>query len=74
MAKLKLNAAHGTVTIEIPDDLLQHMNVEAGDTVYAIAAEEGIRLVPYNSKLAKQLEVTEKLMAENDGVLRKLAK
>ena len=45
-----------------------------GDTLYATELPDGIKLSPFDVKLAAQMETAERIMRKDRNVLRKLAK
>jgi hypothetical protein len=44
-----------------------------GDALYATELPDGIKLTPFDPKLAGQMEVAEKVMRKRRTLLRKLA-
>ncbi len=72
--KLKITAVGNSAGIIIPKELLARLRVAKGDALYATELPDGIKLTPFDPKLAGQMEIAERVMREDRNVLRKLAK
>jgi len=70
---VKITTVGNSAGIVLPKELLSHMNVEKGDTLYVTKTQNGIQLVPYEESFAAQMEAAREVMRENRDVLRKLA-
>jgi putative addiction module antidote len=70
---VKITTVGNSAGIVLPKELLSHMNVEKGDTLFVSKTPDGIHLVPYEETLAVQMETAREVMRENRDVLRKLA-
>jgi putative addiction module antidote len=70
---VKITTVGNSAGIVLPKELLSHMNVEKGDTLYVTKTQDGILLVPYEESFASQMEAAREVMRENRDVLRKLA-
>jgi putative addiction module antidote len=70
---LKLTTIGNSTGVILPKEILQHLRVDRGDTLYVIETPTGIELTPYDPELAAQMEVAERVMREDRNVLRKLA-
>jgi putative addiction module antidote len=73
MTTLKLTTIGNSTGVVLPKELLQHLRVDRGDTLYVIETARGIELTPYDPDFATQMEVAERVMREDRDVLRKLA-
>jgi putative addiction module antidote len=73
MTTLKLTTVGNSTGVVLPKEILQHLRVDRGDTLYVLKTPNGIELTPFNSELAAQMEVAERVMKEDRDVLRKLA-
>jgi putative addiction module antidote len=73
MIALKLTKVGNSVGAIFPKELLTHMRVDAGDTVYLTESPDGVRVTPYNPNFARQIQAAEKVMKKRREVLRKLA-
>ena len=71
--KLKITAIGNSAGVILPKELLARLRVEKGDELYAVETPDGIKLIPYDPKLASQMEVAERVMREDRAVLRKLS-
>jgi putative addiction module antidote len=72
--KLKITAVGNSAGVILPKELLARLRVAKGDALYATELPDGIKLTPFDPKLAGQMEVAERVMREDRNVLRKLAK
>lgn len=71
--KIKITTVGNSAGIILPKELLVRLRLEKGDTLYATELADGIKLSPYDPKLAGKMEVAERIMREDRNVLRKLA-
>jgi len=72
--KLKITAIGNSAGVILPKELLARLRLEKGDELYAAELPDGIKLMPYDPKLAEQMKVAERVMRKDRNVLRKLAK
>ena len=70
---VKITTVGNSAGIVLPKELLSHMNVEKGDTLFVTKTQDGIQLVPYEESFGAQMEAAREVMRENRDVLRKLA-
>ena len=70
---VKITTVGNSAGIVLPKELLAHLNVEKGDTLFVSKTADGIQLVPYQEDLARQMDAAREIMRENRDVLRKLA-
>lgn len=68
--KIKIITVGNSAGVILPKQLLTRLRVGKGDTLYATALPDGIKLTPYDPK---QLEVAERVMRKERNLLRKLA-
>lgn len=71
--KIKITTVGNSAGIILPKELLARLRVEKGDTLYATELPDGIKLSPFDPKLAEQMEVAEGVMRKRRSLLRKLA-
>lgn len=71
--KLKITAIGNSAGVILPTELLARLRVAKGDALYATELPDGVKLTPFDAKLAGQMEVAERVMREDRNVLRKLA-
>ena len=73
MTTLKVTTVGNSAGVVLPREILQHLRVEKGDTLYVLETPDGIQLTPYSPEFARQVEVAEQVMREDRDVLKKLA-
>ena len=71
--KIKITTVGNSAGIILPKELLARLRLGKGDALYASELPDGIKLSPFDPKLADQLEVAERIMRKDRHVLRKLA-
>lgn len=71
--KLKITAIGNSAGVILPRELLTRLRLERGDELYATELPDGIKLSPFDQKLARQMETAERVMREDHNMLRKLA-
>jgi len=71
--KLKITTVGNSAGIVLPKELLARLRLGKGDTLYATELADGVKLSPFDPKLAKQMEVAERIMRKRRTLLRKLA-
>jgi putative addiction module antidote len=70
---VKITTIGNSVGIVLPKEILSHLHVEKGDTLYLTESPDGVRLSPYDALLARKLDAFVQVMRENRDVLKKLA-
>ena len=73
MTTLKVTTVGNSAGIVLPREVLQHLRVDKGDTLYAVETPKGIELTPYDPEFAAQMEAAERVMREDRDALRKLS-
>ena len=73
MSILKVTTVGDSVGIILPQEILERLRVQEGDSLCAVETKQGIELTPYDPDLTAQLDIAEKVMSEDRAVLRKLA-
>jgi putative addiction module antidote len=71
--KIKITTVGNSAGIILPKELLARLRLGKGDALYATELPDGIKLTPFDPKLAGQMEVAERVMRKDRNVLRKLA-
>ena len=56
MKVLKLTTVGTSVGVILPKEILEHLRVGEGDSLYVIETKQGIELTPYNPEFARQME------------------
>jgi putative addiction module antidote len=59
--------------VVFPKELLEKLRVRKGDLLYVTETPDGIRISPYDSAFAEQMDLAERVMREDRDALRKLA-
>jgi putative addiction module antidote len=72
--KIKITTVGNSAGIILPKELLARLRLAKGDELYATELPDGIKLTPFDPKLAGQMEVAEKVMRKRRTLLRKLAR
>ena len=57
----------------MPKEILEKLRLSKGDTLHLNETSRGYELSPYDEKIAKQMEIAERIMRENRNMLNKLA-
>jgi putative addiction module antidote len=74
VSSLKLRAIGNSVGVILPKELLARLNLNEGDTVFAVDMPDGIRLTRSNPAFERQMESARRIMKQRRAVLRELAK
>ena len=74
MESLKLTQIGNSVGAIFQKDMLQHLNVGKGDTLYVTRTPEGLLLSPYDPAVAAQVEQGREFIKQYRDTLRELAK
>lgn len=71
--KIKITTVGNSAGVVLPKELLARLRLAKGDTLYATELPDGIKLSPFDPKLAEQMEVAERVMKKRRTLLHKLA-
>ena len=71
--KLKITAVGNSAGVILPKELLARLRVARGDALYATELPDGVKLTPFDPKLASQMEVAKRIMRKRRTLLNKLA-
>ena len=74
MAKLKVTTVGNSLGIILPKEVLRHLRLVKGDTLFALETTRGFELTPYDPAFEQQMDVAESVMREDRDVLRRLAR
>jgi putative addiction module antidote len=74
MSVLKLTAIGNSVGVILPKELLAKLGVAKGDTLFAVATDNGIRLTTTDPDFEAHMDVARDIMKKRRAVLRELAK
>jgi putative addiction module antidote len=70
---VKITTVGNSAGIVLPKEILSHLNVQKGDSLYVTKTPQGIQLVPYNDEFATQMETAERVIGKYRDALRRLA-
>lgn len=68
--KIKITTVKNSAGIVLPKELLARLRLGKGDSLYATALPDGIKLTAFDPR---HMEVAERVMHKNRNLLRKLA-
>jgi putative addiction module antidote len=71
---LKLVSVGTSTGTILPKEMLAHLKVKKGDSLFVVETPEGYLLTPYDPDVEKQLEAGRKFMREYRDTFRQLAK
>lgn len=71
---ITLRQVGGSIGTTLPREMVDRLDLAAGDWVLAIETEQGILLTPYSVELADDLDATRKAAKRYRTALRELAK
>ncbi len=74
MTELKLTSIGNSVGVVLPKEMLVKLGLQKGDTLHAVAIENGFRLTTADPEFEAQMAVARRIMKERRAVLRELAK
>ncbi len=74
MHALKLTQVGNSVGVILPKEILAHLKLGKGDTLFVTKASDGVRLTPYDPALDEQVAVGREFMREFRDTFRQLAK
>jgi putative addiction module antidote len=72
-APLKITKIGNSAGIVLPKDLLARLRVGVGDTLYVTEAPDGIRITAADPDFAEKMAVAERVLREDQDILRILA-
>jgi putative addiction module antidote len=70
---VKITTIGNSVGIVLPKEILNHLHVEKGDSLYITESPAGIQLTPYDEDFVAEMEAAKRIMRKHRDVLRKLA-
>ncbi len=74
MTRLKIQTIENSNGVILPDELMQRLNVQAGDTLYVSEAPDGsLRLTAYDPAFGAQIDAAKQGASVYRDALRKLA-
>jgi putative addiction module antidote len=73
LKQIRLRRAGGSVSATLPKEMVDRLNVAAGDELFAIETPEGILLTPYDETTARAVQLAREGARRYRGALRRLA-
>jgi len=70
---VKITTVGNSAGIVLPKEILSHLNVQKGDSLYVTKTPQGIQIVPYNAEFVAQMEAAERVIGKYKDALRRLA-
>ncbi|MCX6847193.1 MAG: AbrB/MazE/SpoVT family DNA-binding domain-containing protein [Verrucomicrobia bacterium] len=70
---VKVTTIGNSAGIILSKEILERLRVSKGDTLTVTETPDGVQLSTYEEKVARQLEISERIMKDNRNMLRKLA-
>jgi putative addiction module antidote len=69
----KILTVGSSAGIVLTKEILAHLKVQKGDSLYISGTPDGIKLTPYDPDFAAEMEAGRRVMRKHRDVLRKLA-
>jgi putative addiction module antidote len=73
VTKAKVLAVGNSLGLVLSKEILAHLKVDKGDTLFVTETPNGLLLTPYDPEFAAQMEAGRKVMRKHRDVLRRLA-
>jgi putative addiction module antidote len=70
---VKITTVGNSAGIVLPKEVLSHMNVQKGDSLYLTKTPEGFLIGAYDEEFAAKMEVAERVIGKYRDALRRLA-
>lgn len=70
---VKVISVGNSAGIILSKEILERLRVSKGDILTVTETPDGVHLSTYEEKVARQLEISERIMKDNRNMLRKLA-
>ena len=71
--KITLRRMGGSVGTTLPKEMMDRLNVHAGDEMYAVETDAGILLTPYDPDFDESMRLYERFSRKYRNALRELA-
>ena len=73
ISTVKVTTIGNSAGIILSKEILERLRVSKGDTLTVTETPDGVQLSTYEDKIARQLEISERIMKDNRNMLSKLA-
>jgi putative addiction module antidote len=70
---VKITTIGNSAGIVLPKEILSHMNVQKGDSLYITKTSGGFQIGPYDEEFAAKMEVAERMIGKYKDAFRRLA-
>jgi putative addiction module antidote len=70
---VKVTTVGSSTGIVLPKEILEHLHIEKGDTLYMTETPGGVQLTPFDPEFSKTVEAGQRIMRKYRNALRKLA-
>ena len=71
---LKLTQIGNSLGVILPKEMLAHLKVGKGDSLFVTEVPDGVALRPYDEQFEQQMALAREIMKKRRAVLRELAK
>ncbi len=71
--RVKVTTVGNSTGIVLPKEVLEHLHIEKGDTLYISETPDGVRLTPFDPEFARVVEAGRRVTRKYRNALRKLA-
>lgn len=71
--QVKITTVGNSAGIVLPKEILSHMNVQKGDSIYLTKTPGGFQITPYDEEFAAKMEVAERVIGKYRDTFRRLA-
>jgi putative addiction module antidote len=71
--QVKITTVGNSAGIVLPKEILSHMNVQKGDSLYLTKTPQGFQVIAYDEEFAAQMEIAERVIGRYKDTLRRLA-
>ncbi len=72
--QIKTRRAGGSISATLPKDMMDRLNIGAGDLIFAVETERGVLLTPYDPNFERAMQIYERGSKKYRNALRELAK
>ncbi len=72
--ELKLRKTGNSLATTWPKEVLNRLNVQEGDTLYAVETPHGVLITPYDPQFEEAMNIANRVMARDRDALKELAK
>ena len=71
---LKITQIGNSLGVILPKEMLAHLKVGKGDSLFVTEVPDGVALRPYDEQFEQQMALAREIMKKRRAVLRELAK